>query len=119
MPVKPSRLNSAERKELRARLAARASQLRLEIREGVTPSGIADEVGLGSIARDVDELAHVTSALGRIDDPEFGYCVDCGTGIAVPRLMAEPFAERCTRCQQKAEAASAVLNRTEGLRKAS
>ena len=99
------RLTTAERSELRSRLAARAGELRLEVQEGLHPA-VMDEVALASVARDANELELIDRALARIDLPEFGYCADCGTGISLARLFAEPYALRCTRCQDRFEAAS-------------
>jgi len=99
-----ARLTSAERSELRSRLVARAAELRLEVHEGLHPD-VMDEVALASVARDANELELIDRALERIERPEFGYCADCGTGIALSRLFAEPYALRCTRCEERHEAA--------------
>ncbi|BFR50158.1 TraR/DksA family transcriptional regulator [Nitratidesulfovibrio sp. HK-II] len=39
-------------------------------------------------------------ALKRIDedDPDFGFCVECGEPIPLARLMAMPEASRCVNC---------------------
>lgn len=39
-------------------------------------------------------------ALKRIDedDPDFGFCVECGDPIPLVRLMAMPEASRCVNC---------------------
>jgi len=100
-----SRLTAAERSELRSRLAARAAELRVEVHEGLHPA-VMDEVALAAVARDANELELVNRALACIDLPEFGYCADCGTGIALARLFAEPYATRCTRCQARFESAA-------------
>ena len=100
-----ARLTSAERSELRSRLAARAAELRLEVQEGLHPD-VMDEVALASIARDASELELIDRALARIERPDFGYCEACGTGIALSRLFAEPYALRCTRCQERFESAA-------------
>lgn len=49
------------------------------------------------------ELEAVEAALARIDDGEYGLCESCGTGIAAARLVAQPTARRCVRCQDAAE----------------
>ena len=36
--------------------------------------------------------------LGRLDDPAYGPCEDCGEFIGVERLMALPATQRCIRC---------------------
>lgn len=46
-------------------------------------------------------------ALERIRKGAFGVCVKCGDDIAERRLMAQPHAACCVRCQQKQERRSA------------
>ncbi|PKM31835.1 MAG: molecular chaperone DnaK [Gammaproteobacteria bacterium HGW-Gammaproteobacteria-11] len=36
--------------------------------------------------------------LRRLDEDDFGYCVDCGEPIAPGRLRIEPAATRCVQC---------------------
>ena len=55
-------------------------------------------------ARDHAELTAVRAALGRLADGSYGECTDCGQGVGVPRLLAQPSAARCIACQSKAEA---------------
>lgn len=43
-------------------------------------------------------LAGLEYAMKRIDDAEFGYCIDCGEEIAFARLLAMPEASRCIDC---------------------
>lgn len=38
------------------------------------------------------------AALRRIDEGEFGYCVDCGAEIAVKRLELDPAVFKCISC---------------------
>lgn len=45
----------------------------------------------------------IRSALQRLDEGSFGWCVDCGETIAIDRLMALPSAARCLDCQAAAE----------------
>lgn len=45
-------------------------------------------------------LAGLEYALKRIDDPEFGFCIDCGEEIPMARLLAMPEAARCIDCAQ-------------------
>jgi DnaK suppressor protein len=45
----------------------------------------------------------IRSALQRLDEGSFGWCVDCGQTIAIARLMALPSAARCRDCQAAAE----------------
>ena len=43
----------------------------------------------------------VLAALARIDDDDYGLCVDCGQEIPEGRLEARPDAARCVGCQAK------------------
>lgn len=49
------------------------------------------------------EVASVQAALHRIHDGSYGRCDDCGREIGRERLLAQPSAERCVRCQERAE----------------
>jgi RNA polymerase-binding transcription factor DksA len=55
--------------------------------------------------RDIDEMAEVEAALGRLDAGVYGDCVDCGEPIPVQRLLVQPAARRCAGCQAQHEAA--------------
>ena len=51
------------------------------------------------IGRDLSELRAVEAALVRIEEGEYGECIDCGVDIPDERLEVAPFAERCVPCQ--------------------
>jgi RNA polymerase-binding protein DksA len=53
---------------------------------------------LGNEAR--TELNKVAAALGRMDNGEFGYCVECGEKIEIGRLEAHPYADECIECAE-------------------
>ena len=53
--------------------------------------------------RESAELVAIDEALKRIVDGSYGLCVECGVGIAAPRLHANPTALRCIDCQTQAE----------------
>jgi DnaK suppressor protein len=48
-------------------------------------------------------LRNIAAALKRIDDDEYGLCVDCDEPIHPKRLEADPTALRCIDCASKAE----------------
>jgi DnaK suppressor protein len=54
-------------------------------------------------ARESAELDAVDAALQRIANGTYGVCVDCGGGIAAPRLHAAPETLRCVGCQSQFE----------------
>lgn len=41
------------------------------------------------------------TALGRIDNDEFGNCIDCGEDIPIARLELVPEALKCVRCADR------------------
>ena len=45
-------------------------------------------------------LRQIDAALKRIDDGEFGTCLDCEEPISPKRLAAVPWATYCLRCQE-------------------
>lgn len=53
--------------------------------------------------RESAELVAIDEALQRIADGSYGLCVDCGVSIVTARLHANPTAQRCVACQDKAE----------------
>lgn len=44
------------------------------------------------------ELQRIDMAERRLNDEEYGYCIDCGEEIADGRLAIDPMAERCINC---------------------
>ena len=93
---------------LRARLAeltARLDQIEKDLDE--TPSADfgeratereGDEVleSLGTAG--LQEVRMIEAALNRIEEGEFGYCVNCGRAIPRARLDLVPHAARCAKC---------------------
>jgi hypothetical protein len=51
------------------------------------------------VERDVREAKQLSAALAQIDEGTFGRCVQCGDDIDFKRLLADPAAARCVRCQ--------------------
>lgn len=45
-------------------------------------------------------LIQLELALGKIDDPDFGLCVECGEPIAPGRIMLMPESTRCVKCAE-------------------
>ena len=48
-------------------------------------------------------LSKVDTALRKIEDGEYGECVNCGEDIGVKRLRARPVAELCIDCKSEQE----------------
>lgn len=50
-----------------------------------------------------ERLQQVAAALRRIEEDEFGDCLDCGEEIAAARLEVDPAARLCIVCAEKSE----------------
>lgn len=57
-----------------------------------------DEVLESLGAAGMAEIRMIEAALQRIEEGEFGYCVNCGRPIPAARLDLVPHAARCARC---------------------
>ena len=44
------------------------------------------------------ELRQIEAALGRVEDGDYGYCVNCGEAIAAKRLALNPTTPVCIDC---------------------
>jgi DnaK suppressor protein len=44
------------------------------------------------------QLRRITAALARIDEGEYGYCIECGDEIAARRIELDPAALLCIGC---------------------
>lgn len=61
------------------------------------------EINLAMMSQHQHELKNLERALKRMEDGEYGYCIDCDEPIALARLQAYPTAVRCIACQAKHE----------------
>ncbi len=61
---------------------------------------LSTDLDNAAIYRDMVELRAITRARDRIANGSYGTCMDCGELIPAERLMVQPIAERCARCQQ-------------------
>ena len=111
----------AIRKRLEQELRTATARLRqmgvadsLEELRPVAETGFADEVDgiqvnewreIGYATREllVDRVNRLSNALDRLDEGEYGTCVECGEEIAAARLRVMPEVETCVRCQEKLE----------------
>lgn len=49
------------------------------------------------------ELKNIAVALKRIEENDYGYCVECGEDIPIKRLEVDPATALCINCAEKAE----------------
>ena len=70
--------------------------------EAQAEQGLIDLERLGEAER--LELRRIDAALERVEDGHYGTCATCGTLIERRRLLALPWALRCTGCEETREA---------------
>ena len=58
------------------------------------------EFAVLAMERESKSLTQVGAALRRMEDGEFGVCVECEEPISPKRLAAVPWAAYCLRCQE-------------------
>ena len=110
-----------EHQDFRQLLVDRQAALRLEAKEGAesTRPVELDQTRVGRLSRmDAmqaqamanasarhrdNELLRVAAALRRLDNGEFGDCVECCEPIARARLAVDPAASHCLNCAEKKE----------------
>ncbi|RTE64613.1 hypothetical protein EH243_16815 [Amphritea opalescens] len=61
------------------------------------------QTSLSRIKQLEEEINECQNALERIEAGRYGYCEQCGEEIELNRLMANPTAVLCVRCQSKDE----------------
>lgn len=52
----------------------------------------------------VEEISEINNALMRIEEGDYGNCLDCNAEIPMARLIARPYSSCCIACAQKREA---------------
>jgi RNA polymerase-binding protein DksA len=62
------------------------------------------DMSLGLMENETDELHEIEEALERIKDGSFGLCENCKKRIPKERLKAIPYARLCVDCKMKEEA---------------
>jgi len=119
-------INEKDLNELRERLLTYRKQLQQEIHDKLIKDGNSNatslankvhdkqeeslsemltEINLAMLSQHQHELKNLERAIKRMDDGEYGTCIDCGAPIASVRLQAYPTAVRCINCQAKHEQA--------------
>lgn len=61
------------------------------------------DVQLADIDRHIQEVREVEAALQRMEEGEYGNCMDCAEPIPLERLQVQPAARRCLDCQGEFE----------------
>ena len=61
------------------------------------------EIGCATRELLVGRVNRLSAALARLDDGEYGTCVECGEAISPARLHVMPEVQTCVRCQDRLE----------------
>jgi len=111
---------TSTKEELRTAIEARIESLTEEIalrESNIAPVAPDNAIGRlsrmeGLVEQEVSERALANAqrnlhalklALGRLDDDDFGLCVECDTPIPAARLLAVPESRMCVACAAKLE----------------
>ena len=126
LPVKGG-LSKSELKEFKTLLLARKAVLQGDVKTledeackkgtdaagdlSTLPQHLADlgtdsheqDISLGLMENETDELHEIQEAFERIKDGSFGLCESCRKKIPKERLKAIPYARLCVSCKKKEE----------------
>ncbi len=116
-----SALTDQQLNELRSLLEERRNNLKLQLEqsEAATQPVTLDQQSVGRVSR-IDAiqqqqmaiagktqtaqlLRRIELAMKRIEDDEYGQCMQCGESIPFARLQVQPDASLCLACQSEAE----------------
>jgi DnaK suppressor protein len=61
------------------------------------------DLAIRNVDRESNLLRDVKDALRRIQEGDFGTCLECEAAISPKRLAAVPWAARCIQCQEAAD----------------
>lgn len=109
-------MNDSEKARLRDVIMTRLSEISEENTRGAQGQSVVvlDQQSVGRLSR-MDALQNqamavaqqnrrdqeqrrLQSALGRLEEEDFGYCEDCGDAIAYKRLELDPACRLCVSC---------------------
>ena len=57
------------------------------------------DLELGLLSEEGDVILMIDEALQKIENNEYGICIECGCEISPARLEAKPYARFCTKCK--------------------
>jgi DnaK suppressor protein len=63
----------------------------------------AQAISLAAHDRRYQQLSRVNAALERIEQGEYGFCLECGEPIGIARLEIDPAATHCVQCASRIE----------------
>ena len=100
----------AKREEIACKLPRREDLWIVQSNEEIEAVQLAGqrEFAARILEREIRNLVQIGAALKRIDDREFGICLDCEEPISAKRLAAVQWARYCLRCQEMRDAEQAT-----------
>ena len=100
----------AKREEIACKLPRREDLWIVQSNEEIEAVQLAGqrEFAARILEREIRNLVQIGAALKRIDDGEFGICLDCEEPISAKRLAAVQWARYCLRCQEMRDAEAAT-----------
>ncbi len=103
--VKYKRMLEQKEEEIGARLLRREGIAVEKEPDAIDNLALAAEreSAVRELDRETALLHDIRAALRRIDDGEYGICLNCGEDINPKRLAAVPWAPLCIRCQEAAD----------------
>jgi DnaK suppressor protein len=97
----------AKRQESMARSSSREDLWIVQSNEQIETVQLAGqrEFAARALERERESLLQIGAALRRIEEGEFGICLDCEEPISPKRLAALPWAAYCLHCQESRDTA--------------
>lgn len=89
-----------EKNERLIKCSEEISDLRENTQDPIDAASVVEQHGtvMAEVRRLEARIVEVRNALSNFDD-DFGYCVECGIEIGLPRLQFNPAATMCINCQ--------------------
>ena len=107
-------MTKTEKEQIRGRIVSELARVREDVEKliAVTQPVVYEDmddithmdaivnksVNEAALASSKKRLAGLEYAMKRLEDPEFGYCIECGEVIPSARLLSMPEASRCVDC---------------------
>jgi DnaK suppressor protein len=95
-------VNKLESEALKKADAGDLSSLPMHMADQGTDN-FEQDITLGLMESEGEELQQIQDALDRITDNSFGVCENCKKPIPKPRLKAIPYTRLCLECKKKEE----------------
>ena len=61
------------------------------------------QMAIANREQNKNQLVAIAKSLNRVENEEYGYCLECAESIGFKRLQVQPYAEFCLDCQSAKE----------------